>query len=67
MYENHFHGPINLAAAVFVAVSILKASKTEDLSRNCHTVRVIATVNIKFLLLAVIVPAGYIISPGRVT
>ncbi|GJT40761.1 hypothetical protein Tco_0940626 [Tanacetum coccineum] len=40
---------INLAAAVFVAVSILKALKTEDLSRKLefYLGRVIATVSIK--------------------
>ncbi|GKC03159.1 hypothetical protein Tco_0994769 [Tanacetum coccineum] len=60
---------INLAAAVFVAVSILKALKTEDLSRKLE----VNYVKFQFrggLLVPTgryIVPAGYIISPGRVT
>ncbi|GJW15477.1 putative ribonuclease H-like domain-containing protein [Tanacetum coccineum] len=53
---------INLVAAVFVAVSILKAFKTEDLSRKLE-------VNyVKFQFRGgLLVPAGYVISPGRVT
>ncbi|GKB37987.1 hypothetical protein Tco_0882929 [Tanacetum coccineum] len=62
-------GSIILAAAVFVAVSILKALKTEDLSRKLE----VNYVKFQFrggLLVPTgryIVPAGYIISPGRVT
>ncbi|GKB58266.1 hypothetical protein Tco_0914452 [Tanacetum coccineum] len=60
---NHF------AAAVFVAGSILQVLKTEDLSRKLE----VNYVKFQFrggLLVPTgryIVPAGYIISPGRVT
>ncbi|GKC81251.1 hypothetical protein Tco_1136968 [Tanacetum coccineum] len=58
---------INLAAAVFVAVSILKALKTEDLSRKLE----VNYVKFQFrggLLVPTgryIVPAGYIVPTGR--
>ncbi|GJY05401.1 hypothetical protein Tco_0371341 [Tanacetum coccineum] len=60
-------GSINLDAAVFVAVSILKALKTEDLSRKLE----VNYVKFQFrggLLVPTgryIVPAGYIVPTGR--
>ncbi|GJX44875.1 hypothetical protein Tco_0261551 [Tanacetum coccineum] len=66
---------LNLVAAVFAAVSILNAFKTEDLSSlgNWKYVvptgrviaTVIATVSIKVPTGRYIVPAGYIVPTGR--
>ncbi|GJX05164.1 hypothetical protein Tco_0191080 [Tanacetum coccineum] len=60
-------GSLNLVAAVFVAVSILKAFKTEDLSRKLEVNYVKFQFRGGLLVPAgrYIVPAGYIVPTGR--
>ncbi|GJT44570.1 hypothetical protein Tco_0953285 [Tanacetum coccineum] len=60
-YGGNLLRSINLVAAVFVAVSILKVFKTEDLSRKLE----VNYVKFQFRGGLYIVPAGYIVPTGR--